>query len=329
MAGVFGLSRQSARGGARARPAVLSIRMFAVLGVMALIFLLVNWVYQVVRKPTELLFPVSRTFTKSPAQTWHEYSTVFREEATPVISAPLLAALAQVEASGNPLVQTYWRWSWLALAHPFEVYKPASSAVGMYQMTDGTFQEARHYCIRSHAAIHDTAEDEEHRCPSRSYTRLRPSDAVELTSAYLDMHVAGIAARLHAIHPSLRQKQDLAAIIHLCGAGAAESYARRGFKFSGERCGDHDPRIYLARVNAMKGVFARMAAAEGIKEPAASPPAHVPPRLSASAAAHSSLKAKARAAAQAPRSALHPAVEAPSHSVHPANEKAPVQPPLQ
>ena len=30
------------------------------------------------------------------------------------------AALAQVEASGNPLVRTYWRWSWAT--RPFDVY---------------------------------------------------------------------------------------------------------------------------------------------------------------------------------------------------------------
>ncbi len=27
------------------------------------------------------------------------------------------------------------------------MYRPASSAVGMYQITDGTFAEARHLCI--------------------------------------------------------------------------------------------------------------------------------------------------------------------------------------
>ena len=52
-----------------------------------------------------------------------------------------LAAIAQVEGSGNPVARTYWRWSWRR--NFFEVYRPASSAVGMYQITDGTFAEAR------------------------------------------------------------------------------------------------------------------------------------------------------------------------------------------
>jgi hypothetical protein len=46
----------------------------------------------------------------------------------------------------------------------------------------------------------------------------------------------------------------------LCGAGAGNVYARRGFRLSdGQRCGDHDVRGYLARINAMKRVFASMA----------------------------------------------------------------------
>jgi hypothetical protein len=112
----------------------------------------------------------------------------------------------------------------------------------------------------------------------RIYTRLLPSDAVELTSAYLDVHVAAIVTRLHGVHPSLRQKQDLAALVHLCGAGAADAYARRGFKLNGEHCGDHDPRVYLARVNTMKAVFTRLATQQDAA------PAQPPPSSTRSAA---------------------------------------------
>src|SRR5437899_969202 len=105
--------------------------------------LAINWIYQVVRKPTELFFPVSGTLYKTPSETWRVYAPIFRRYATRTITPELLAALAQVEASGNPLVRTYWRWSWAL--KPFELYRPASSAVGMYQITDGTFAEARHY----------------------------------------------------------------------------------------------------------------------------------------------------------------------------------------
>ena len=60
---------------------------------------------------------------------------------------------------------------------------------------------------------------------------------------------------------SLQQRQDLAAVIHLCGSGAGNAYARRAFRLRrGQRCGDHDARRYLAEVNAVKLQFARLAA---------------------------------------------------------------------
>ena len=51
------------------------------------------------------------------------------------------------------MARTYWRWrlSW----NPFELYQPASSAVGMYQITDPTFQEAKRYCIHDHVVVED------------------------------------------------------------------------------------------------------------------------------------------------------------------------------
>jgi hypothetical protein len=123
------------------------------LALTALLWVVINWMYQVVRKPSELFFPVSGTLNKTPAETWRQYAALFEKNSTAVISPELLAALAQVEGSGNPIVRTYWRWSFGL--RPFEVYRPASSSVGMYQITDGTFAEARHYCIRNHAVVED------------------------------------------------------------------------------------------------------------------------------------------------------------------------------
>ena len=53
-----------------------------------------------------------------------------------------------------------------------------------------------------------------------------------------------------------------AAVVHLCGAGPGDAYARRGFQLTaGQRCGDHDAGGYLALVNALKRQFVRLAAA--------------------------------------------------------------------
>lgn len=224
--------------------------------------LAVNGLYQVVRKPTELLFPVSGLLHKTPAQTWDTYGTLFRRHATATMTPTLLAALAQVEGSGNPIVRTYWRWS--PTGRPFDMYKPASSAVGMYQFTDGTFQQARRYCIHDHVVVEDGPWDDPRSCWFNSlYTRVLPTHAVELTSAYLDRSVANVLAQRGIRTATLRQRQNLAILIHLCGAGAGNSYARRGLQLApGARCGDHDARAYLARVSAMQAVFARLAAAE-------------------------------------------------------------------
>ena len=231
------------------------IRVAAAVVVLVGLSLAVNWAYQVYRKPTELFFPISGSLYKEPAQTWRAYGALFRRHSTPVMTPTLLAALAQVEGSGNPLVRTYWRLS--LTTEPFEIYRPASSAVGMYQITDGTFAEARHYCIHEHAVATDDGPWYSLRgCWFNSlYMRTVPSDAVELTSAYLDRRV-GEALRGRPTPATLAERQRLAALIHLCGPGLAGPFVRRGFAPApGQRCGSHDVRTYLARVESLARTF--------------------------------------------------------------------------
>lgn len=219
----------------------------------------VNWGYQVVRKPAELFFPVSGRLAKSPSETWRTYGALFSAHATAVITPDLLAALAQVESSGNPVARTYWRWR--ATTNPLTWYRPASSAVGMYQMTDATFQEAKRYCIHDRVVIEDGPWHDLDSCWFTSlYTRVVPSHAIELTAAWLDRAVARALAGQRVGAATLPQQQDLAALIHLCGAGAGAAYAARGFRLTADQqCGDHNVRHYLAQVNALKRYFARLA----------------------------------------------------------------------
>ncbi len=223
-----------------------------------MLWLVLNGIYQVLRKPTELYFPVSGSLDKTPAETWRAYGPIFRQHSTAVITPEFLAALAQVEGTGNPLAHTYWRWR--ATWHPFELYRPASSAVGMYQITDGTFAEAKHYCIHDHVAVEDGPWSDWRSCWFTSlYTRVVPSHAVEMISALLDRRVAEALARRPGATASLQQKQDLAAVIHLCGAAAGARYAERRFRLvPGQRCGDHEVARYLERVDALKREFARL-----------------------------------------------------------------------
>jgi hypothetical protein len=221
----------------------------------------VNWIYQAIRKPTIMLLPVSGALSKSPPETWQEYGPLFKTHSTAVITPEFLAALAQSEGAGNPIAQTYWRrrLTW----NVFELYRPASSSVGMYQITDATFLQAKRYCIHNHVLVEDGPWHDVDSCWFNSlYSRIIPSHAIELTAALLDRGVAETLRRYHLSKVSLRTKQDLAAIIHLCGAGAGDVYAARKFRLTArQQCGDHEVRAYLSRVNAMKQTFARLAAA--------------------------------------------------------------------
>lgn len=229
---------------------------------VALVVLLapaVNWVYQVAKKPAELFFPVSGRLYKTPAETWHAYGPLFRTHSTPIMTPELLAGLAQTEASGNPVARTYWRWR--AARDPREWYKPASSAVGMYQLTDGTFEEARRWCIRDHRVVADGPWYAWNSCWFNAlYTRVLPSHAVELAASHLDRHVRRILARSGRRAASLEQQQDLAIVTHLCGAGAATRFAAAGLRPTPEqRCGDHAVADYLERVHGYARVFERLA----------------------------------------------------------------------
>jgi hypothetical protein len=233
----------------RASPA--AVRVVFSTALVVVLWAAINGVYQVVRKPSELFFPVSDALYKTPGQTWSTYGRLFERHSTTTLTPDLLAALAQVEGSGNPVARTYWRWS--LRAHPFEVYRPASSAVGMFQITNGTFAEARRYCVHRHVVVEAAAWHDWRSCWFNGmYTRTVPSHAIEMTSAYLDLRVAAALAREGIVNAPLASRQRLAAVIHLCGAGAGTAFARRGLvALPGQRCGDHDLGAYLERIGKM------------------------------------------------------------------------------
>ena len=228
------------------------------LGIVGLFAL--NLIYQVVRKPGELFAPISGSLAKSPASTWQNYGPLFEEHSTSIVSPEFLAALAQVESDGNPIARTYWRWQWTW--RPFEIYRPASSAVGMFQITDGTFAQARKFCIRDHAVLTDGPWHDPGSCWFNNlYARTVPSHAIEMTAAYLHQTVTDILADRRMAKASVAQKQRLATVVHLCGAKRGESFAARGFKVKpGELCGTHSLQRYLNKIEEMKKRFVQLAA---------------------------------------------------------------------
>src|SRR6266496_6006096 len=146
--------RASSRRALRAlREAPPPIQFLVGVTVILAAWVVLNGVVQVIRKPTEMFFPVSGTLAKAPPETWRRYGSLFREHSTAVITPELLAALAQIEGAGNPVARP--RWSWRPSWNPFELYRPSSSAVGMFQITDAAFRDAKRYCIHDHAVVKD------------------------------------------------------------------------------------------------------------------------------------------------------------------------------
>ncbi|MDH5562095.1 MAG: lytic transglycosylase domain-containing protein [Nitrospirota bacterium] len=235
------------------------VRVVVISTLLLLLWLGVNWSFHAFLKPSEIFFPLDQSLNKRPVQTWKEYEALFREHATAVITPEFLAALAQVEGGGNPVARTYWRWqlTW----NPLALYQPASSAVGMYQITDGTFREATRYCIHDHVVVEDGPWHDLRSCWFNSlYMRVLPSHAIELTAALLDRQVTQAIGPRQMDTVTLQQRQDLAAVIHLCGAGTGRAYAARGFRLTpNQRCGDHDLNNYLERINGLKHRFTKRA----------------------------------------------------------------------
>jgi hypothetical protein len=215
-------------------------------------FFALNWIYQVIQKPGEIFAPISASLSKSPETTWQSYGSLFQKHSTNIISPEFLAALAQLEGSGNPIAHTYWRWQWSW--NPFDVYRPASSALGMFQITDGTFAEARKYCIRDHRVVTDGPWYDLRSCWFNSfYTRTLPSHSIEMIAAYLHRSVVDMLAAHRTPKVSLAQQQKLAAVIHLCGPKRGETFVTQGFRATaGERCGTHSLQQYLIKVDLIK-----------------------------------------------------------------------------
>jgi hypothetical protein len=125
----------------------------------------------------------------------------------------------------------------------------------MYQMTDAALSEAQGYCILHHSVVQTGCS------ATLLHSRVVPRHATELTAVFLDRNVAALLGHYRNTRISRQQREELAAVIHLCGAGPAKAFARRGFRLTpGERCGDHDVAAYIVQINAMKRQFLHLAA---------------------------------------------------------------------
>jgi Transglycosylase SLT domain len=241
--------------------APLALRLAAVTVLVLVALAVVNVAYQVARKPTELLGLVFRPMPLTLDETWARYGSSFRANATNLVRPQLLAALAHAESQGDPLARTAWQWrlTW----NPFTMYTPASSAVGLYQMTDAAFAEGRQLCVHDHRVAHAGAWYDLNACwfPAL-YLRTVPAHAIEMTSARLHEHLVQALGPERAQRIGVRSRERLAAVIHLCGPARGTAFVRHGFRVApGETCGTHDLATYLARVEQYTLSFERLARA--------------------------------------------------------------------
>ena len=223
----------------RLASAPLIARIAGGVAILLAIAALVNLVYHVIHKPTELFAFIGHRLDKEPAETWRQYGPLFRNLSTSTIAPELLAALAQVETSGNPVDRTYWRWRWSF--NPFAIYQPASSAVGLFQMTDGAYAEAARFCIRDHAVV-DSG------CGFTGLTiRVIPSHAVELASVYLDRNVASVLARAGDVKANHEQKPGSCCVRPSLRCRSCDRFRTPAFSDDGRRALRRSPRRGLCR----------------------------------------------------------------------------------
>jgi hypothetical protein len=80
-----------------------------------------------------------------------------------------------------------------------------------------------------------------------------------MSAAFLDISVSRTLRQLKREGATLREKQDLAAIMHLCGVTAGEAFAKRGFRLaSNQRCGGQNVGAYLGQMVALQRTFATL-----------------------------------------------------------------------
>ncbi len=199
----------------------------------------INFLVQLYRKPSETLSFFAFLHYKSPSETWSSYGSHFVASEKFGLEAELMAALAQKESSGSPWASPSWQFNFRP-RNAFDLYRPASSAVGLFQFTRGTYQDVQKLCKNRD-------------CPDLGWTlptRLAPGESIEKAAQNLHRELRRLDARGGA------SWTRLAPVVHLCGAAIAAKVHKQGLK-SVTRCGSHNLSAYLRDVEKLRRQFAR------------------------------------------------------------------------
>ena len=207
-----------------------------------------NFTVQIYRKPSEILNFLPLGKAKTLEQTWSAYQKYFRRYSVDFITPIYLASLAHVESSGNPLATPKWRmrlhddWS--------KLYAPESTAVGLFQFTNATYEEAKKYCVRSGRIIRDGRWDDFNSCWFNwAYLRISAADSIQMAAALLYTDTLDVLQSL-APKISAQRKREVSSVIHLCGKTKGIEFVQKKFNLRALRnCGDYSPLTYVQKVS--------------------------------------------------------------------------------
>jgi len=218
----------------------LSALLLAMLGLVIL--------FQLIKKPTEIIGFAFNTQKKSIYKTWKTYRPLFESHSTEIIKPKFLAALAQVESGGDPLASP--NWSFKFPSSFFNLFSPLSSSVGLYQFTTATFNKASRLCIHRGNVVKTGKWYDIQSCWFNAlYTRLIPSDSIEVASAYLDVSVKKIMRAFRLKRLTKEKQEKLASVIHLCGYGRGKTLVRNNFNLNNmKNCGSHNVKNYYLKI---------------------------------------------------------------------------------
>ncbi len=223
----------------------------AVIGVTGLVA--INFFWQLVKKPGEVMSLLTPRQVKTVAVTWSTYKSEFYKHSTPVMAPEFLAALAQVESAGSPVGTPAWQ---LNFKKPlFKIYAPASTSVGLMQFTNGTFERAKKYCIHNGKVKKQGRWYELNTCWFNGlYSRVFASDSIEVTSAFLHTQVMKLKNKLN-LKLTKKGLQTLAAAIHLCGENRVRRFLKSSSLFKLKKCGSHSFRNYIKKIKRYQKRF--------------------------------------------------------------------------